>query len=70
MNREVFFKYTEFVKESLTSLISSKTIGSEQLLFQFINECDIEYEWLPALGLMRREVRRFGIWSKEKWHIC
>jgi hypothetical protein len=70
MKKEVFYKYVKYTGELLTSLSSSTVIGSEQLLFQFINKNDINCEWLPALGVIRRDTYRKGLFTLNKWHIC
>jgi hypothetical protein len=70
MKKEVFYKYVKYTGELLTSLSSSTVIGSEQLLFQFINKNDINYEWLPALGVIRRDTYQKGLFTLDKWHIC
>ena len=70
MKKEVFYKYAEYTRELLPSLSNNKIIGSEQLLFQFINKYNIDYEWLPALGVIRRETYKKGLFTSNKWHIC
>lgn len=70
MKKEVFYKYVEYTGELLTSLSNSTVIGSEQLLFQFINKNVINYEWLPALGVIRRDTYQKGLFTLNKWHIC
>jgi hypothetical protein len=70
MKKEVFYKYAEYTRELLPSLSNNKIIGSEQLLFQFINKYNIDYEWLPALGVIRRETYKKGLFTSNRWHIC
>ena len=70
LKKEVFYKYVEYTEGLLTSLITSSVIGSEQLLYQFINKYGINYEWLPALGVIRRDTYQKCLFTVNKWHIC
>ena len=70
MRKEVFDKYVEYTRGLITSLSSSTVRGSEHLLYQFINENNIDYEWLPALGVIRRESHQKGLFTRNKWHLC
>ena len=70
MKKEVFDKYVGYTRGFIASLSSSTVTGSEQLLYQFINENNIDYEWLPALGVIRRENHQKGLFTRNKWHLC
>lgn len=46
-------KYIQFSFPYLNGLINN--IGSEQILYKFINENNISYEWMPSLGFIRND---------------
>jgi hypothetical protein len=49
----------------------SRQLGSEQLLYNFINENKIEYEWLNWLGLIRNDwERNKTILDVNNFHFC
>ncbi len=52
MKSSVMLDYSNYVMNNLNNAISQH-ISSEQLLFNFINENNVEYEWLDWLGLIR-----------------
>jgi hypothetical protein len=35
-----------------------------------INKNGIDYEWLPALGVIRRDTYQKGLFTFNKWHLC
>ena len=51
MKTETVTKYIEFSKERLDYL--ENMINSESNLFNFINELEVEYEYLKFLGFLR-----------------
>lgn len=71
MQRETFFQFVNFTEVSLFDLTSMKPlIGSEQNLYNFITQKNIDFEWLDWLGLVRREGRRLRFRSVNRWHVC
>jgi hypothetical protein len=53
MNPETIKKYIQFALPFLDGIINN--IGSEQILYQFINQKNISYEWMDALGMIRND---------------
>ena len=53
MNPETIKKYIQFAIPFLDGIIDN--IGSEQILYQFINQKNISYEWMDALGMIRND---------------
>jgi len=50
---------------------SSQGVGSEQLLYNFVNENKIEYEWLNWLGIVRNDwERNQKVLDVNNFHIC
>ena len=50
---------------------STMTLGSEQLLYNFINQNNYDYEWLNWLGIIRNDWERNGeILDINNFHIC
>jgi hypothetical protein len=70
MKPQTFFQYYEYVKSLLSKLAVSNSKGSEQLLYDFINENNIDFEFLPCLGLLRREIRIKRFKSIATWQLC
>ena len=54
MNRETMVGYVNHTINNLDNMIANN-IGSEQNLFQYINENKISYEWLEHLGFIRND---------------
>ena len=70
MKRDRFLEYAEYFEAKRNDMIKSG-VGSEQTLYNFINERGLSIEWLQQLGLLRREKHRWLKWfSKDKIHIC
>lgn len=53
MTNQTIKKYIEFAIPFLEGIIND--IGSEQILYKFINEQNISYEWMEALGFIRND---------------
>jgi len=53
MNPETIKKYIQFAIPFLDGIIDN--IGSEQILYRFINQNNISYEWMDALGFIRND---------------
>ena len=48
-----------------------RQVGSEQILFNFINENDIVVEWLDTFGVIRNDWQKNGkILDVNNFHIC
>ena len=58
MKTDTMKKYIEYTKNNLKNNIKNG-IGSEQNLFHFINENNIQYEWLNSLGFIRNDWEMF-----------
>jgi hypothetical protein len=52
MKPDLMQGYTDFSKQRLQFMIQNR-IGSEQNLYHFVNENNIQYEWLNSLGFVR-----------------
>jgi len=70
MKTSVMVDYANYSMNVMNDL-SSNHVGSEQNLFNFVNENNIEYEWLDWLGLIRNDWERNGdILNVNNFHIC
>ena len=58
MKTDTMKKYVEYTKNNLENNIKNG-IGSEQNLFRFVNENNIQYEWLNSLGFIRNDWEMF-----------
>ena len=52
LSSDLMLSYIEYSKQRITYNLQNQ-IGSEQNLYNFINENKIEYDWLEYLGLIR-----------------
>jgi hypothetical protein len=70
MKTSILKKYLEYYRDQKEHALADK-IGSEQLLYQFINSNGIDFEFLDSLGLLRREERRLLFFPvfRQRWHI-
>lgn len=69
MKTETITKYIEFSKERLDYL-EKNMINSESNLFNFINEFEVEYEYLKFLGFLRYDYYKKGEKKiKHKYHF-
>jgi hypothetical protein len=70
MKSQELFRYIEYFKALIGNSVDVE-VGSEQILHSFIVETGIEYEWLPALGILRREevLSRLLRLSQQRWDI-
>lgn len=53
MKNNIMIKYTEFAKPFFNDAINS--LGSEEILYKFINDKNISYEWVESLGFVRND---------------
>jgi hypothetical protein len=70
MNSQIMVDYANYSIQYMNSDLSRK-LGSEQLLYNFIHENKIEFEWLEWLGIIRND------WERNKttldinnFHFC
>ena len=63
--------YASYFEDIIRSSIDIYDVGSEQILHRYVFSNGIDYEWLPSLGLVRREeVRtRFLRLPKQRWDV-
>jgi hypothetical protein len=70
MKRQTMIDYADYSIQYMES-DPSRQLGSEQLLYNFINENNIEYEWLEWLGLIRNDwERNKTILDVNNFHFC
>lgn len=70
MKPSVMLGYADYAMSNLNNAISQHT-SSEQLLYNYINQNNIEYEWLDWLGLVRNAWDITGnIVDINNLHIC
>jgi hypothetical protein len=70
MQPQVFAAYAKFFLREREKMIN-QGIGSEQNLYNFIHENNIDFEWINQLGLIRRErTKKFGLFPQDRIHIC
>jgi hypothetical protein len=70
MKKQTMKDYAEYCIKYMES-DPSRQLGSEQLLYNFINENNIEYEWLAWLGLIRNDwERNKTILDVNNFHFC
>lgn len=69
MRSKTMREYSDYSKKYVR--FDQRQVGSEQILFNFINENDIEYEWLDTLGVIRNDWQKNGkILDVNNFHIC
>lgn len=69
MRSKTMREYSDYSKKYVS--LDQRQVGSEQILFNFINENDIEYEWLDTLGVIRNDWQKNGkILDVNNFHIC
>lgn len=69
MRTNVILGYVDYFLKMRVDMIS-KGIGSEQLLYKFIESSELSVEILPHLGILRREIRGSWLLRRDRWHIC
>ena len=70
MSKSTMVDYANYSIDVMSNL-SDNHIGSEQNLYNFIHENNIEFEWLNWLGLIRNDWERNGnILDVNNFHIC
>jgi hypothetical protein len=57
MRSDIMNKYIDFSEKFLN--VNNKEIGSEQILYKFVNEHQISYEWLEFLGMIRNDWNQY-----------
>jgi hypothetical protein len=70
MRTNVILAYSEYFQR----LVASRepiTIGSEQILFNYVRDNRIDYEWIHSLGLIRRDesIRKFLPGYIQRWDV-
>jgi hypothetical protein len=58
MRSDIMNKYIDFSEKFLN--VNNKEIGSEQILYKFVNEHQISYEWLEFLGMIRNDWNQYA----------
>jgi hypothetical protein len=58
MRSDIMNKYIDFSKNFLN--VNNREIGSEQILYKFVNEHQISYEWLEFLGMIRNDWNQYA----------
>jgi len=70
MKSQIMLEYADYCIDYINSS-TLRDLGSEQLLFNFINENKIDYEWLEWLGLIRNDwERNKNILDVNNFHFC
>jgi hypothetical protein len=70
MNSSVMLDYANYAIEHIKVDLPQQ-LGSEQILFNFVEKNKIEYEWLEWLGMVRNDwERNQKILDVSNFHIC
>jgi len=70
MKSKTMVDYANYAMEYVRS-DSSQHLGSEQLLYNFINENKIQCEWLKWLGIIRNDwERNRNVLDINNFHFC
>ena len=70
MKTSVIVDYAEYAIHHM-KVDLSQNLGSEQILYNFVKENKIEYEWLNWLGIIRNDwERNHEILNINNFHIC
>ena len=70
MKTSVIVDYAEYAIHHM-KVDLSQNLGSEQILYNFVKENKIEYEWLNWLGIIRNDWERNNeILNINNFHIC
>jgi len=70
MNASVMLNYANYAFKHIES-DHSQLLGSEQILYNFIEDNNIDYEWLNWLGIVRNDWERNNkILDVNNLHIC
>lgn len=70
MNSSVMLDYANYAIEHIKVDLPQQ-LGSEQILFNFVEQNKIEYEWLEWLGMVRNDwERNQKILDVSNFHIC
>lgn len=70
-NDMAFAMKKNIMKQYADSINIDTKIGSEQLLYNFINKNKIDYEWYGWIGIIRNDWQRTGnIFDLRNYHAC
>jgi hypothetical protein len=70
MNASVILDYANYAMDHIESN-TNQEIGSEQLLFNFVKENKVTYEWLDWLGMVRNDwERNRKVLDVNNFHVC
>jgi len=70
MKTSVMSDYANYAMKYIEET-QTPTIGSEQLLYNFVNESNLEYEWLNWLGIIRNDWERNNTkLDINNFHVC
>lgn len=79
MRSEVMIKYANFAKNIIIknpkyiryNFIRKKPVGSEQILYEFIKNMKVSYEYLDWLGIIRNQnINIKDYFNIQNFHIC
>jgi hypothetical protein len=70
MNSSVMLDYANYAINYMET-DPSQSVGSEQLLYNFVNQNKLEYEWLEWLGMVRNDwERNRKVLDVNNFHVC
>jgi hypothetical protein len=70
MNASVMLDYANYAINYMET-DPSQSVGSEQLLYNFVNQNKFEYEWLEWLGMVRNDwERNRKVLDVNNFHVC
>jgi hypothetical protein len=70
MNTSVMLDYANYAINYMET-DSSQSVGSEQLLYNFVEQNKIKYEWLKWLGMIRNDWERTqNVLDVNNFHVC
>jgi len=70
MNTSVMFDYANYAIEYMENS-PSQSVGSEQLLYNFVDQKEVTYEWLEWLGMVRNDwERNRKVLDVNNFHVC
>jgi hypothetical protein len=69
MKPDVITRYSLFAQGNREMMLN-QSFGSEQLLYKFVHEQRVSFEWLDSIGLIRTHSARPGVKKKQVWHVC
>ena len=70
MSSSVMLDYANYAIKHM-GVDLSQHLGSEQILYNFVKQNKIEYEWLEWLGMVRNDWERNGkVLDVNNFHVC